>query len=119
MGRVLPERAGVPVDQRLLTVQEVADRFDVELRRRLQLGGLGVFNHDVTLAEFVEEWWQVHVIPNLAMSTRRSYRHTWAKHILPRLGGYKLWEITPRVVARYRADLLRDWGTRRWVGRWR
>jgi integrase len=84
-----------------------AERFDVELRRRLQLGGLGVF-HDVTLAEFVEEWWQVHVIPNLAASTRTSYRHTWAKHILPRVGGYKLWEITPRVVARYRADLLRD-----------
>jgi hypothetical protein len=37
-----------------------AERFDVELRRRLQLGGLGVFNHDVMLAEFVEEWWQVH-----------------------------------------------------------
>jgi excisionase family DNA binding protein len=26
MGEVLPERAGVPADQRMLTVQEVADR---------------------------------------------------------------------------------------------
>jgi hypothetical protein len=67
-----------------------AERFDVELRRRLQLGALGLFEQDVTLGEFVEEWWRTHVIPNLAVSTRVSYRHTWSKHVLPRLGGYRV-----------------------------
>ncbi len=83
-----------------------ADRFDVELRRRLQLGQLGLFEQDVTLSEFVEEWWRVHVIPNLASSTRESYRHTWAKHVRPRLGGYRVGELSPKVIARYRAELL-------------
>jgi integrase len=85
-----------------------AERFDVELRRRLQLGALGLFEQDVTLGEFVEEWWRTHVIPNLAVSTRVSYRHTWSKHVLPKLGGYRVGEVTPKVVARYRAQLLSD-----------
>jgi integrase len=85
-----------------------AARFDVELRRRLQLGGVGMTENEVTLAEFVEEWWRVHVIPNLATSTRKSYRHTWAKHVLPKLGAYRIGELTPKVIARYRAELLAD-----------
>lgn len=85
-----------------------ADRFDVELRRRLQLGALGMPEQDITLGEFVEEWWRVHVIPNLATATRVSYRRTWAKHLLPKLGGYRVGEVTPKVVARYRAEMLSE-----------
>src|SRR4051795_6247609 len=67
-----------------------ADRFDVELRRRLQLGAVGMPEQEITLSEFVEEWWRVHVIANLATATHESYRRTWAKHLLPRLGGYRV-----------------------------
>jgi integrase len=42
------------------------------------------------------------------VSTRVSYRHTWSKHVLPKLGGYRVGEVTPKVVARYRAELLGD-----------
>ena len=75
-------------------------------------GQLGLFEQDVTLSEFVEEWWRVHVIPNLAGSTRESYRHTWAKHVRPKLGGHRVGELSPKVVARYRAELLAE-GRRR------
>jgi integrase len=85
-----------------------AERFDVELRRPLQLGSVGMPEQQVTLGEFVEDWWRVHVIPNLALKTRRSYRHTWAKHLLPYLGGYRVGEVTPKVLARYRAERLAE-----------
>ena len=67
-----------------------------------------MFEQDVTLSEFVEEWWRVHVIPNLAASTRDSYGHTWAKHVRPKLGGYRVGELSPKVIARCRAELLAE-----------
>jgi hypothetical protein len=85
-----------------------ANRFDLELRRRLQLGAVGLPVQEITLGELVEEWWRVHVIPNLAASTRKSYRLTWAKHLLPKLAGYRVGEITPNVAARYRAEMLAE-----------
>ncbi len=51
-----------------------ANRFDLELRRRLQLGAVGLPEQEISLGEFVEGWWRVHVIPNLATATRESYR---------------------------------------------
>ena len=51
------------------------------------------------------EWWRRHVVPNLAEWTRRGYKPLLAKHVQPRLGFYKLREITPEVVADFRADL--------------
>jgi integrase len=46
--------------------------------------------HDVTLAEFIEDYWRAHAVPNLEPQTRRNYRQQWGKHILPRLGEYEL-----------------------------
>lgn len=83
-----------------------AERFDLELRRKLQLGGVGVFE-DVTLAEYVEEWWRLHVVPNLSANTRKNYTYVWNKHCLPRLGGHKLRNITPSVITRFCAELKR------------
>jgi hypothetical protein len=40
--------------------------------------------HDATLAEFIEDYWRLHAIPNLESQTRRNYRQQWGKHILPR-----------------------------------
>jgi integrase len=85
-----------------------ANRFDLELRRRLQLGAVGLPEQEITLGEFVEEWWRVIVIPNLATSTRKSYRLSSAKHLLPKLGGYRVGELTPKLVARYRAEMLAE-----------
>jgi integrase len=81
--------------------------WDAAMLRRRQLGTLAPLQ-DITLAELVEEWWQLHVVPNLAASTRASYRNVWGKHILPRLGGYELRQLTPAVLTRFRAELERQ-----------
>jgi hypothetical protein len=61
----------------------------------------------VTLAEFVEEYWQVHAIPNLAPLTKEGYACRWELHIRPTLGGYRLRQITPLVVGELAIDLRR------------
>jgi len=85
-----------------------AAAFELDARRRRQLGGLLVPDLDVTLAEFCAEWWLLHVVPNLAAQTQLNYAWLRDKHVLPRLGNYRLTEISPRLVNRYRAELLVD-----------
>ncbi|MCP9491396.1 MAG: hypothetical protein MSC31_16210 [Solirubrobacteraceae bacterium MAG38_C4-C5] len=80
--------------------------FDLEVRRRQQLGGLLSPDLDVTLREFADEWWQLHVVPDLAAHTQSGYAGLRDRHILPHLGRYRLRELTPRVLNRYRAELL-------------
>src|ERR1019366_6665133 len=77
---------------------EDARAFDLDIKRRKQLGALapGIIQSRQTLAEFVEaEWWPRYAIPNLAPETRRRYLEVWGAHLLPRLGDYELREITP------------------------
>lgn len=78
-----------------------ARAFDLDIKRRKQLGALapGIIQSRQTLAEFMEEeWWPRYAIPNLAPDTRRRYLEVWGGHLLPRIGGYQLREITPMVV---------------------
>src|ERR1019366_287954 len=93
---------------------EDARAFDLDIKRRKQLGALapGIIQSRQTLAEFVEaEWWPRYAIPNLAPETRRRYLEVWGAHLLPRLGDYELREITPMVV-----EDLRDQMTHAKVG---
>ncbi len=89
---------------------EDARAFDVDIKRRKQLGALapGIIQSRQTLAEFVEEeWWPRYAIPNLAPDTRRRYLEVWGVHLLPRLGGYELREITPMAVEDLREQMTR------------
>ena len=61
-----------------------------------------------TLAEFVEEWWKVYAGPNLERATLRLYAHLWNGHALPRLGRFQLRELSPQVIAHFRAELEAD-----------
>lgn len=81
-----------------------ADTFAVEVGRRLQLGHL-VQLEDVTLADEMLQWWRLYAIPNLARSTQDTYMQIWNKHLLGRLGGYNLRDLTPLVIEDYRAQL--------------
>jgi Phage integrase, N-terminal SAM-like domain len=76
------------------------------MRRRRQLGQAEVAE-DVVLKEFVETYWRVHAVPNLAPSTRDFYARAWANHIKPRLGDYGVRELTPKRLARFREELER------------
>ena len=73
-------------------------------RRRKQLGQAAIPD-DVPTFEFVETYWRLHAVPNLAPSTREFYKRTWANHIMPRLGDYGVRELTPSRLARFREDL--------------
>jgi integrase len=87
-----------------------ARAFDVDIKRRKQLGGLAssIIQSRQTLAEFVEgEWWPRYAIPNLAPDTRRRYLEVWSAHLLPCLGDYELREISPMVVEDFREQMSR------------
>ena len=56
--------------------------------------------------EFVEEdWWPRYAVPNLAADTRRRYLEIWGTHLLDRIGGYELREVTPLVVEDVRDEM--------------
>jgi hypothetical protein len=85
-----------------------AEAFEREIKRNKQLGTLAssVLQSRMTLTEFVRnEWWPKYVIPNLDESTREVYAQIWAKHLLPRVGGYELRELTPALVEDLRAQM--------------
>jgi integrase len=83
-----------------------AEAFDAEIRRRKRTGELGALDAGrETLADFTEEWWRLHAVPNLTENTRRTYAAVWDRHVLPRVGGYELRELTPAIMQGFRADL--------------
>jgi integrase len=83
-----------------------AIRFEADRVRRKQLGQAAVPD-DMLLREFVETYWRLHAVPNLAKSTREFYLRTWVNHISPRLGDYGVRELTPKRLARFREELER------------
>jgi integrase len=84
---------------RTFTRERDATRFAAHVRTVLEAGGVLRLERDIpTLAVFVEEYWRVHAVPNLAPKTREVYKRVWAKHVLPRLGDLSLRAITPAVV---------------------
>jgi integrase len=86
-----------------------AETFDVDVKRRRQLGTLAELDAGaVTLSEFVEDWWRLHARPNLAASTRTGYEDIWDRHVLSRLGGYQLRRLSPAVVQEFRYELERQ-----------
>ena len=83
-----------------------AEAFDAEARWRRRTGELTTLEAGrETLADFAEEWWRLYAEPNLAVSTRRRYAEVWDLHILPRIGGYPLRDVTPELVDNLRVDL--------------
>lgn len=84
-----------------------AQNFIAWQRRRHQLGQAAVPD-DVPLREFVESYWRLHAVPNLAQSTRDYYMLAWANHIMPRLGDYGVRELSPKRLTRFREELERN-----------
>jgi hypothetical protein len=105
-------RLGGPVPRRRPAPQPHFDRktdaedFQAEVRRRKRLGTISHLHAgEELLADFGVEWWRIHARPNLERSTLRRYSQVWDKHVLPQLGMYRLQELTPEVVADFRAEL--------------
>jgi hypothetical protein len=86
-----------------------AEAFDAEITRRKRTGELAQLDAGKEpLARFGEEWWRLYAEPNLAPSTLQVYAVQWDAHILPRLGGVPLRELSPDVINRFRLELEAD-----------
>lgn len=96
---------------RTFTRRRDAVSFAAELRRKLEGGGLIQLDHETpTLEEWVETYWRVHAVPNLAPNTRNTYAAVWGNHIQPRLGGMRLRKITSGVISLSLVDPMRRAG---------
>jgi integrase len=85
-----------------------AEAFERRVYMLKRTGELDVLDRGrETLAEFVEEWWELYASANLAPATRVRYTEVWNRHTRPRLGHVSLRELTPEVVTRFRLDLER------------
>ncbi len=85
---------------------EDAVRFETDIRRRKQLGELAVYEAGkVTLDEFAREWWRRYASVELARKTQKIYASLWDLHVLPRLGGLQLRQLTPGIVAEFQSEL--------------
>jgi len=83
-----------------------AEGFEVEVKRRQRLGELGELQAaNQTLEELARDWFQLYVIPNLAIRTQRDYARLLDRHIVPRLGAHRLKHVRPDVLDRFRWDL--------------
>ena len=58
-----------------------------------------------TLAQFAAEWWEQYAVGNLARNTLKGYAASWNSHVLPRIGGYRLRDLSPQVIVGFRAEL--------------
>jgi hypothetical protein len=68
-----------------------AEDLQAEVRRRQRLATIAHLHAgEELLADFAVEWWRVHARPNLERSRLRRYSQVWDKHVLPRLGTYRL-----------------------------
>lgn len=95
---------------RIFERRKDAEAFELDLKRRRQLGPLapGVLDSKMTLAQFVQdEWWPRYAIPNLKPSTRRRYLEVWGTYLLPRLGDQQLRQITAMMVEDLRDQLAK------------
>jgi hypothetical protein len=91
------------------TLKSDARRFQLDVHRARQLGRpLDIDCGAETLAAFVGVYWRRYAVPHLEDKTRVDYRGAWVKHVLPRIGGHRLRDVTPSVVDEFRAELLAD-----------
>ena len=94
---------------RSFSVKADAERFELGVRRARELGGpLDLDRGRETVAEFMERWWSDYALPTLSDNTRDCYARIWERHVRRRLGGYRLRDVTPAVVAGVKADLTRE-----------
>jgi integrase len=95
--------------QRTFDRKRDAEDFDREVKRRKRLGELALWEHrNQTVRELAREWWAKYAVPNLAELTLDGYEPVLSKHVVRRLGGHRVGEVTPEVVADFRAQLERS-----------
>lgn len=81
--------------------------FDAEVKRRQRLGALALMDAGTeTLETYVRDTWAPVHAGHLAPKTRALYGALLDSHILPRLGGVRLRDLTGEMIGRWHADVL-------------
>ncbi len=83
--------------KRCSTFDTERDAKDFEARLRLLRRSNDLASLDAgreTLAEFVQQWWELEATARLERATLKSYASHWNRHVLPRLGHLQLRQIT-------------------------
>lgn len=95
---------------RVFNDRDLAATFDVELRNLRQAGELDIVRraHTVTLQQAADDWFDNHVLPNLAASTSSSYGKLLDDRIIKRFGHYRLRQVTPLEIEKWIVELRRD-----------
>lgn len=90
--------------------QADAEDFAAKLRLDRRKGALAEFDRGrITLEAFIrEEYWPDYASVELDRRTLTGYRHWIDAHILDRLGHLALRDISVRVIARFKRDLVAD-----------
>jgi integrase len=102
-------REGSVQRSRDFTRKADAEAFDVEVRRRAQVGELEMLEAGKQkLVDLAQEWWTTYAEPNLARKTLVMYASLWDRYVLPRLGGFELRRLTPAVIESFQAELRRE-----------
>ena len=88
------------------TRRKQVETFAANLELRKAMGELVLYEQrNRPLRELSTEWWAKYVVPNLAHWTRVGYKRMLVNHIEPRLGSMRVGEISPEIVADFRARL--------------
>lgn len=100
-------RDGAGARSRVFDRSADAVKYDTEVRRLRQLGGLAQLDAGAeTLDAYVSKTWAPTYAHALAPSTRKSYAIVYDRHIAPYLGHLALRAITVETVARWQAERL-------------
>ena len=88
------------------TTRQQAEDFERQVMTLKRIGRLDDLDRGrQLLADFAEEWWEVYAAQYLERSTLKTYATIWNRHLLPRLGGRELREITPHVIVTLTLEL--------------
>ncbi len=60
---------------------------------------------NMTLADYLDQWYELYCIPNVRYNTLKDYDKAIRIHIKPALGDYKLKLLTPTMLQKYANDL--------------
>ena len=97
--------------ERKFELKRDADAFDREIKRRQQLGPLGVQHltarDGLTLDQWIEQRWAPEHAATLAQSTRERYANVYKCHVWPALGDTPLAQLTVARVREWQAALIK------------
>jgi len=81
-----------------------AEKRQAEVLHQMDTGAF-VRPSKLTVADFMEQWLNAHVRPNLAPRTVEGYEHIVRRHIIPALGPIPITQLKPEHLQKFYADL--------------